>query len=167
MTDSLQPVRDSLLRRARAEADDLLARADSDAEATLAEAEDLARAIIAKGRSMGEAEAARARAAAITAAHRQQRADRLHAQARAYREVRRQVAERVLALRDEPDYPRLLDILIRRARALLGPDAEIREHPTGGVEAQSPGRRVDLTLETAGLRVMDGAGCALESLWTP
>ncbi|MFI2297935.1 V-type ATP synthase subunit E family protein [Actinacidiphila glaucinigra] len=167
MTDSLQPVRDSLLRRARAEADDLLARADRDAEATLAEAEDLARAIIAKGRSMGEAEAARARAAAITAAHRQQRADRLHAQARAYRELRRRVAERVMALRDEPDYPRLLDTLTARARALLGPDAEVREHPTGGVEARVPGRRADLTLESAALRVVDGAGCALESLWTP
>ncbi|WP_431961439.1 V-type ATP synthase subunit E family protein [Actinacidiphila sp. bgisy160] len=167
MTDSLQPVRDSLLRRAQAEADELLARADSDAEATLAEADDLARAIMAKGRRDAEAEAARARAAAITAAHRQQRANRLDVQARAYRELRRQVAERVLTLREGPDYPRLLDALTRRARALLGPDADVREHPTGGVVARVPGRRADLTLQSAALRVVDGAGCLLESLWTP
>ncbi|MGW3247969.1 hypothetical protein [Streptomyces sp. NPDC001070] len=167
MTDSLQPVRDSLLRRAQAEADDLLARADRDAEATLADAEGRAQAIIDEGRRKGEAEAGRARAAAITAAHRQIRAGRLDAQAMAYRELRRRVAERALALRDGPDYPRLLDALTRRARALLGPAAEVREHPAGGVVARAPGRRADLSLEAAALRVVDGAGDVVESLWTP
>jgi hypothetical protein len=60
-----------------------------------------------------------------------------------------------MRLRDEPDYPQLRAGLVGAAHRLLGPDADIREAPDGGLIVTSPGRRVELTLTAFADRAVD------------
>lgn len=50
---------------------------------------------------------------------------------------------------------------------LLGAGAEVTEHADGGVVAQVPGRRVDLSLTALADRALDGMGAEVRSLWEP
>ena len=70
-------------------------------------------------------------------------------------------------LRADPVYPRLCQRLRDRALARLGPRAEIREHPDGGVLAEIGSRRVDLGLDGLAENAVSGLGTAAEALWAP
>ncbi|MEU9124982.1 hypothetical protein AB0C96_34930 [Streptomyces sp. NPDC048506] len=164
---ALEPVRDRLLRSARAAAEELLARADCEAEALLDAARAQAAAILDDARRQGEADAARGRTAELTRVGRITRARELGVRRHGYEELRRRTTERVRELRHTADYPAIRDRLYQRARRLLGPDADITEHPRGGFVAQARGRRADCTLDALAARALDRFGAEAETLWAP
>ena len=164
---ALEPVRERLLRSARADAEELLARADQEAGALLDAATARAVAILDDARKQGEADAAQGRAAELTRVRRTNRARELAARRQAYEELRRRAIERVRELRHTTDYPAIRDRLTRRAHRLLGPDAEVAEHPGGGIVAHAPGRRADCTLDALAARALDRLGAETETLWAP
>ncbi|GAB2920724.1 hypothetical protein GCM10027075_20790 [Streptomyces heilongjiangensis] len=71
------------------------------------------------------------------------------------------------ALRGTEDYASLRAWLEQRARALLGPAADVAEHADGGVVARAPGRRVDLSLTALADRATDRVGGEVRTLWEP
>ncbi|WBO62189.1 V-type ATP synthase subunit E [Streptomyces camelliae] len=164
---ALEPVRDRLLRSARADAEELLARADREAEALLDAARAQAAAILDDARRQGEADAAQGRTAELTRVRRTIRARELGVRRHAYEELRRRTTERVRDLRHTADYPAMRDRLHQRAKRLLGADAEVVEHPGGGFVAEAPGCRADCTLDAFAVRALDRLGAEAESLWAP
>jgi len=165
--EALAPVRAELLRSARADAEALLTQTARDAEAVLDRARTEADEIVEQARREGTAEGAAAGAAGLLRARRSARAREQAVRREAYEELRRQVTERVRALRHTADYPHVRDRLERRARQLLGPDATIAEQSGGGVVAHAAGRRADLTLDALAARALDRLGADTEALWTP
>jgi vacuolar-type H+-ATPase subunit E/Vma4 len=89
----------------------------------------------------------------------------LTAQGEAYEQARSQVRARVRQLRDLPDYPQLQTALAAVVRRELGPEAVVREAPSGGVEGELGGRLIDLSLDTLADRAMDAHADSLSSLW--
>ncbi|MFF4585690.1 hypothetical protein [Streptomyces sp. NPDC001388] len=166
-TDALQPVRARLLRAAHADAEALLADAGREAAARLDQARAQARAILDDARRQGEADGVDAARDLLVRARRQARSRTLSARREAYEEMRREAAERVRALRRADGYASLRERLEQRARTLLGPEAQVTEHADGGVVAQVPGRRVDLSLTALAERALDGMGAEVRSLWEP
>ncbi|SFF99384.1 V-type ATP synthase subunit E [Streptomyces mirabilis] len=164
---ALEPVRERLLRSARADAEELLARTDRETEALLEGARARAASILDDARRQGEADAAQDRAAVLTRVRRTIRARELDVRRQAYEELRRSTAERAGELRHRPDYPAMRDRLARRARQLLGPDCEVAEDPFGGIVARAPGRRTDSTLDALAARALDRLGAQTETLWAP
>jgi vacuolar-type H+-ATPase subunit E/Vma4 len=164
---ALGPVRAALLGRACADGEALLAAADADAAAAVAAAREQAAAAVTEARAQGERDAATVRTAARARARRQARAVVLQAQRAAYDELRRRSRAAAGRLRTEPGYPDLLERLTTAARAQLGAAAVVREHPEGGVVAEIPGRRVDLSLGVLAERIVDGLGPQVEALWAP
>ncbi|MFF5187334.1 hypothetical protein ACFY30_26820 [Streptomyces sp. NPDC000345] len=166
-TDALQPVRAELLRAAHADAEALLAGAEREAAATIAQARAQAGAILDDARRQGETDGLDAARDLLVRARRQARSRTLSARREAYEEVRREAAERVRALRRADGYASLRERLEQRARTLLGPDARVTEHADGGVVAQVPGKRVDLSLTALAERALDGMGAEVRGLWEP
>ena len=91
----------------------------------------------------------------------------LRAQHETYAALHRQARVRVCALSADPSYPALFERLCERARAELGADAVLREHPDGGVVAEVPGRRLDLSLPALADRAVDDLGSEVTRLWAP
>ncbi|KOT42673.1 hypothetical protein ADK41_07710 [Streptomyces caelestis] len=166
-TDALHPVRAGLLREAHADAEALLSRAGREADALLGRARAEARALLEEARRQGEAEGADAARDLLVEARRKARSRTLAARREAYEELRREAAERVRELRATGGYASLRKRLEHRARALLGPGAEVREHADGGVVARAPGRRADLSLTALADRALDRTGAEARSLWEP
>lgn len=164
---ALEPVRQGLLARARADADAALARADADAEAALAQARAQAEQVLAAARAEGEREGAVLRARERARSQRAARETVLRAQGQAYRDLRDRARTEARGLRDAPGYPALLDRLRARAEAELGPDADVRSLPDGGVVAEAAGRRLVLSLDALADEALDRLGAAVEQLWTP
>lgn len=165
--DALHPVRAGLLRAAHDDADTLSARAEREAAARLDQARAEARAILEDARRQGEADGADAARDRLVRARREARSRTLSARREPYEELRREAAERVRELRRADGYPLLRERLERHARVLLGPGAELTEHTDGGVVAQVPGRRVDLSLTALADRALDSMGAEVRSLWEP
>lgn len=165
--ESLEPVRESLLARARADADAVLAQADADAEAVVSEARARGVSLVAEARAAGERDAAVLAARDRARAQREARASVLRARTRVYEELRRRSMAAVRALRNDPAYPCLLEALRDRARNRLGPDAVLHDHPDGGVIAEVPGRRLDETLDALTDDALDGLGGEARRLWDP
>ncbi|QRX97521.1 V-type ATP synthase subunit E [Streptomyces noursei] len=163
--DPLAPVRTALLRAAEEEAHQLVAAARRDAEAVVAAARSRSTAVLREARRQGEQEGGRATADAMARTRHAVRAGVLRAQAEAYDELRRTVLAQVRLCRREPGYPAAREQLSDQARLLLGPEAVVIEHPRGGVIGTAGGRTVDLSLDALALRVFDGAGAGIESLW--
>ena len=90
----------------------------------------------------------------------------LRAQQAAYADLRHRAATAVRQLRSDPSYPVLLDRLRGQAFAELGPDARLSEDPEGGLVAEAPGRRLDLTLPALAERAVDDLGGQVAALWT-
>ncbi|MGW2613489.1 hypothetical protein [Streptomyces sp. NPDC001500] len=166
-TDVLAPVRSELLRAAHADAEALVARAEREAAARLDQARAEARAILGAARRQGEADGADAARDRLVRARREARSRTLSARRKPYEDLRREAAERVRGLRRADRYPSLRERLEQRARALLGPGAEVTEHADGGVTAQVPGKRVDLSLTALADRALQGMGAEVRSLWEP
>ncbi|AZQ39446.1 hypothetical protein EJ357_43445 [Streptomyces cyaneochromogenes] len=167
MSDALSPVRAELLRAAHTDADALLARAEREAAALLDQARAEAGTILDDARRQGEADGADAARDRLVGARREARSRTLAARRESYEELRREPAERVRELRRADDYPSLRERLEHRARVLLGPAAEVTGHADGGVVAQVPGRRIDLSLTALADRALDRMGGEVRSLWAP
>lgn len=166
-TDALRPVREELLRTAHADAEALLARAGREAAALVDQARAEARALLDEARRQGEADGADAARDLLVRARREARSRTLAARREAYDELRHGAAERVRELRRTDGYVSLREWLEHRARALLGPAAEVSEHADGGVVARAPGTRVDLSLTALADRALDRMGAEVRSLWEP
>lgn len=166
-TDALDPVRSELLRAAHADADALLTRAEREASARLDHARAEARAILEDARRQGEADGADAARDRLVRARREARSRALSARRKPYEDLRRKAAEQVRELRRADSYASLRARLEQRARVLLDPGAEVTEHADGGVVAQVPGRRVDLSLTALADRALDSMGAEVRSLWEP
>ncbi|WP_055558000.1 hypothetical protein [Streptomyces sp. NBRC 110028] len=160
---ALAPVRAELLRTARAEAREVLDRADRDAAALIGEARTRARVLVDEAHRQGEREGTAAARDVKAGARRDARTRELAAREAAYEELSRRALVHVRQKWDPADVDRLRE----RARALLGPDAEITEVPGAGVVARAPGRRADCTLDSLTARALDRLGAEVETLWSP
>jgi vacuolar-type H+-ATPase subunit E/Vma4 len=159
---------DALLADAREQADRMLAEADAEARETMARAREEADAIIARGRGEGRTEGRVAASREEAQAHMLARMEVLGARREAYDELRARARVAALALRDDPEYPQLLERLAAAARADLGADAELGVDPAdaGGVRARQGSRRVDYTLAALAERCVAALGPEARRLWT-
>ena len=159
---------DGALRRSVAQhAAVAIARAHDDADTRIARARAEAAALERRARADGEAAADAVSARARAARRRASSATVLEAEQAVLSELRDQVHEAVLHLRDAPDYPRLLDGLTARAHARLGRGAHVTRDPDGlgGIVAEHDGRRLDYTLPALADRALAELGPAIEDLW--
>ncbi len=163
---ALQPVRRHLLECARADAECEIAEAQQEAQRVLAAARDqavqLAETARAAGRDAAEAVSAQRRAAL----QRELRGSVLAARCDVYQRWCRRSTEAVLRLRDDPAYPRWAAALRAAAQATLGADAQLREHPTGGVVGEAGQRSIDLGLAGIAARVLDDTTAQLDEPWS-
>lgn len=167
MRSSVEPARDALLADARERARQLLEQAEAEAHELIAQAQRDAEELIARAREEGFA-AGRTQAA-HDAAHERALArwEVLAAQRAVYDDTCRRARTEVMAVRDEPGYPDLLERLAAAARRELGDDAELVIDPPGlgGVRARAGSRRVDYTLPALADRCVRDLGPALAQLW--
>jgi vacuolar-type H+-ATPase subunit E/Vma4 len=149
---------------ARTEAE--LGRARHDAERRIAEAREQADASIDRARRDGEVLVDNLLLQERATVRRRTTETVLRAQRAVMTELDRRVRAAVLELRAAPDYPRMVEGLVVRARARLGPDAVVRVDPDGGggVIAEVAGRRVDYTLLALAERALLELGGAVEGL---
>ncbi|MGW4561131.1 hypothetical protein ACWEN3_01590 [Streptomyces sp. NPDC004561] len=163
--EALDPVRAELLRAAQAAAATVLDRARADAEETLRAARATAEAVLDRARRLGEADgAAEADRERVRAAQDAWAAE-LAARAEVYGALRAAIRAGVRgALAEGAVSPsRLAGV----ARGELGPDARVTAAPGGGVTAEVPGRRLDLSADTLADAALDRLGVRVESLWGP
>lgn len=166
LSPALQPVRAELLSRAAADADRMIADARAEADRIIEQGNEKARQVTERARAAGEAAGASRAAAQQAALQRGLRREVLAAKDDAYQQWRRRAREAVLRLRDEPDYPRRCQTLRDAAAAVLGDDAEVTEHPDGGIVAQLGTRRMDLSLPAIADRALDEVAVNLGELWS-
>ena len=83
-----------------------------------------------------------------------------------YQQWCRRGTEAVLRLRDDPAYPHWAAALRAAAQATLGADAQLSEHPTGGVVAEAGQRSIDLSLAGIAARVLDDTTAQLDEPWS-
>jgi vacuolar-type H+-ATPase subunit E/Vma4 len=167
MSDHLEPVRKALLDRAHERAAARVAAADEVARATLAEAAAEAEALLSEARRVGGQEADAVIAGQRAQAVRQARAVVLGARRTAFDALREQARGAVRTLRQDPDYPRVVEVLRQRLRHELGPAATISDHDSGGLVAQRGGRTLSFTLDDLADRIVDRLGGEVEGLWAP
>ncbi|MDI9914449.1 hypothetical protein [Rhodococcus sp. IEGM 1379] len=167
VADALGPVRAELLANARRDADRLVKQARSDAAATLALAQMQADDSRAEARARGEADAEEILGAERGRARREARSIVLNAQREVEEDLRTRVRAAVVALIDDIDYPNMRAVLDRRARELLGPDATVLEHFSGGVVAQTRGHRAVLSLEALADYAVERLDARIAGLWEP
>lgn len=161
---ALEPLRSALLGRARRDAGDVVAEARRWAADVLSEARDAADGTLAAAASSGRADAAEVIAVEGTRARRAARAIELSAQREVYDELRRRVTEQVRARASGAG---TCEHLLARARALLGPAATVMTPPGGGVVAQVPGKRVDLSADVLAEHAVEQLGAEVRALWVP
>ncbi len=152
---ALQPMRRHLLECARADAEREIAEAEQEAQRVLAEAHHQAAQLAEAARAAGRAAAETVSAQRRAALQRELRGAVLAARRDIYQRWCRRGTEAVLRLRDDPAYPRWAAALRAAAQATLGADAQLREHPSGGVVAEAGHRHMDLTLAGIAARVLD------------
>lgn len=163
--DPLDPVRAELLRGARADADAVLAGARTDADETVRTARAEAEMLLDRAREQGVADgtvaAARERVRALQNAW----ARELAARAEVYADLRDRVRAGVRDALTKTGGARVQ--LEGRARTLLGTGARVTATADGGVMAESPGRRVDLSADALADRALERLGAKAENLWAP
>ncbi|MET8722153.1 hypothetical protein [Streptomyces misionensis] len=163
--DALSPVRAELLRSARASADAVRDRARADAEETLRSARATAEAVLARARDLGSAEGAAGAARERVRAVQDAWAAELAARAEVYAALRAAVHAGVR--RGFTEDASLRSRCAQAARKLLGPQARVTAASQGGVTAEVPGRRVDLSADALADRALDRLGARAEALWEP
>jgi len=144
-----------------------VARARRDANVRLQQARREAEELTQRARQEGEVAANATFARERATSRRDSTTTVLDAKRAALLEVQAGVCNALLTLRTAPDYAQLLDGLAARARAQLGPDAQIVRDPkdVGGVIAEEGVRRVDYTLPALADRALAELGEKLESMW--
>jgi vacuolar-type H+-ATPase subunit E/Vma4 len=165
---NLEPLRRALRAETEAEADRRRAEVAAECKRIVAEAELAAQGLVHEARLEGERAAARETARRQAGAARRAREASLAARRDLVDELRRRSRLEVLELREQPDYPALLERLSAAARSQLGDDAELVVDPPGrgGVIARRGEASVDYTLAAMADRVIDDLGADLERLWT-
>jgi hypothetical protein len=88
----------------------------------------------------------------------------LEAQQATYQQLEERIKSAVLALRDQPDYPRLRDRLTEIAAGAAGPGAVITLHPDGGAIATAPGVVVDCSLGRLADRAIEALRARIAAL---
>jgi vacuolar-type H+-ATPase subunit E/Vma4 len=164
---ALAPVRDALLAGARRDADRMLGDAEAESTATLAAARSTAERLLVEARELGAADGTQVARLVSARTRRQSRSALLDARREVYDELRAHCLQAVLQLPGRPAYPGLLARLTAQARATLGPEAAITEHPQGGIVASTPGRHLDLSLPTLTEEAVTALGVRIEDLWAP
>ncbi len=81
------------------------------------------------------------------------------------RDLERRVLDMTARLREDPEYPRMLEALRAEARAVLGDGAVIDEHPDGGVVASLGPRRLDLSLPSLATATLESMSGEVAELW--
>jgi vacuolar-type H+-ATPase subunit E/Vma4 len=158
---ALEPLRAALIARAHAEADRVCAAAEADGQRVLAAARKNAAQLLSDARAQGEADAAALLAVEAASARRAARGVLLAAQRAAYDELRQRARTSARALLDDRSRRARLTAVVRDR---LGEHAVVREHPDGGLLAETPdGRRVDASIDT--LVDIALAQLDLEPLW--
>ena len=163
--DALDPVRAELLRTARASADAVLERARADADDTLRRARGTADAVLARARERGAAEGAAGAERERERAARDAWAAELAARAAAYTALRDAVRAGVRRALAGDEAAR--SAVAAAARDALGPGARVTAVAQGGVTAELPGRRADLSADALADRALDRLGARAETLWEP
>ncbi|MEU6370465.1 hypothetical protein ABZ876_33280 [Streptomyces sp. NPDC046931] len=162
-TDPLAPVRAELLRSARSDADAALTRARADADETVRAACTEAETLLSRAREEGVADGAAAAARERVRARQDAWAEELSARAEAYADLRARVRAGV---RDTlADVGALRVRLEEHARTLLGTEVRVAAAADGGVTAETPGRRADLSANALADRALDRLGVGAEALW--
>ncbi|MFI1169354.1 hypothetical protein ACH4UM_38785 [Streptomyces sp. NPDC020801] len=164
--EALEPVRAALLTGAREAEAAALAQARADAAATLAAARGRAAEVEARAHEAGRREGIASAAREVVRARRDAAQDELRARQEVFEEFCHRAAEGVRAAaaqrRDETR-----QALTRRARQVLGPQATVTPGDDGGIVAEVPGRRLDLSLTALAERALERFGARVEELWTP
>ncbi|WP_369386540.1 hypothetical protein AB5J72_02260 [Streptomyces sp. CG1] len=163
--DALDPVRVELLRAARASADSVRDRARAEVDETLRAARATAEQVLAQARDLGEGDGAAAAERERLRAVREAWAVELAARAEVYAELSTRVRAGVRRALAEGAVPRAR--LAETARAMLGTKARVSAVAGGGVTAEVPGRRVDLSADALADRALDRLGVRAETLWGP
>jgi vacuolar-type H+-ATPase subunit E/Vma4 len=163
---ALQPMRRHLLECARADAEREIAEAQQEVQRVLAEAHNQAAQLAETARAAGRAAAETVSAQRRAALQRELRGAMLAARRDIYQQWCRRGTEAVLRLRDDPAYPHWATALRAAAQATLGADAQLREHPTGGVVAEAGQRCIDLSLAGIAARVLDDTTAQLDEPWS-
>ncbi len=163
---ALQPLRRRLLERARADAEREIAEAEQEAQRVLAAARDQAAELAETARAAGRAAAETLSAQQRAALQRELRGAVLAARRDIYQLWCRRGTEAVLRLRDDPAYPHWAAALRAAAQATLGADAQLSEHPSGGVVAEAGQRCIDLSLAGIAARVLDDTAAQVDELWS-
>lgn len=164
--DPLDPVRRALLDNARREATRTVHEAESSALELDRTSAQKAEALRAEARAAGRADADAVLAAERARARRRARSLLLKAQSEVHDELISRVHAALAALRSDPAYAAWRDGLATRARAELGADAELSEHPSGGIVGHDGGRRIALTLDALADEVLAARTTELAALWT-
>jgi vacuolar-type H+-ATPase subunit E/Vma4 len=158
---ALEPLRAALITRARAEAARIQAAADADAQQVMAAARDEAAAVLARARAEGEAEAGAMLATEAARSRQVARGLVLDAQRAAYDELRERARSAVRGLLEAPDRRARLAASLR---ARLGDQGTVRDHPDGGLLAETDdGRSIDASI--GALVDADVSGKDVEQLW--
>jgi hypothetical protein len=152
---ALQPVRDAVLAAARRDSAEAVAAASATATATIAEASERARQTTEEARTRGRDDALAYLAIQRSRNAMRARADALHTQRAEYDRLRSAAIDAAAAIRTAPGYPELRKSLVDIAYAALGPGATLNDSSDGGVVANAPGRRLDLSLTTLAGRAFD------------
>ena len=161
---ALQPVRDAMLRSAAERARQVLDGARAAADATVAAARQEASAALAAARASGIAQAQPVAAAELNRSRQAARSVALGAALAGHEQVAGRIRAAVLALADEPDYPRLRDGLAARAGLAAGRGAQVTEHPQGGAIARAGGTIVDCSLPRLADRAVEALGTRISGL---
>lgn len=143
---ALAPLRAAIADAARSEARAVAAAARREVRSRGAAAAAEADRLRADAVRAGEDAAASEAGLLLARARRSARREVLAAEADAVTRFEEALAAAASRLRDDPEYPAILDRLRRRARHVLGDGARIEESAQGGVVAEAGTRRVDLRL---------------------
>lgn len=166
VTATLETVRAELLRQATEDGERLIARGRDEATCIVEQGRDEARQLTEDARAAGRVAGAAAAAEQATALRRELRREVFAAKDHAYQLWRQRAREAVLQLCDDSDYPRWRQGLRSAASAVLGDDAVVSEHPSGGFVAQLGHRRADLSLAAVADRALDQIAADIEELWS-
>jgi len=164
---NLEPLRAALRAETDIGVQRRLEEVDAECARVVADAEAKAHELARQGRRGGEDAAAKEAMRRRAAATRRAREILLQAQRRQIEELQRRSREAVLLLREDNNYPELLERLSWAARDQLGPGTEVELDPPafGGVIGRSGRMSVDYTLPALVDRAMVSLGDELESLW--
>ncbi|MFF9391341.1 hypothetical protein [Streptomyces griseoluteus] len=163
--DPLSPVRAELLRAARVSADTVRDGAQADVEETLRSARATAEAVLARARALGSADGAVAAARERVRAAQDAWTAELAARAEVYAALRAAVLAGVR--RKFVEDASLRSCCGEAARRVLGAQARVTAASEGGVTAEVPGRRLDLSADALADRALNRLGVLAETLWEP